>query len=260
MGMSSRTYGSRFRFGGGSVTPAIKTLLIVTTAVFLGQTLISLFFGDRGTVWVLTWFGLIPTAVIPGLRVWQPFTYLFLHGGLMHILINLLILWMFGTDLERVWGERKFYTYYFVCGVGAGLVNVAAAWIPTFFGRPVADVVTIGASGAIFGVLIACAILFPDRQVALIIPPVVLSMRVFVGVMAAIEFFSELGAGGDNVSHICHLGGMLIGYLYLRRGSFFFNTRNALADWKRKRTRKKFEVYMRKRDGNPPSPPDRWVN
>jgi len=259
--MASRRYGGpSFRWGGDRTTPAIKTLLIATTAVFIVQTLITQIYGYRGEVWVFTWFGLIPSAVIPGLRLWQPFTYLFLHGGLMHILINLLILWMFGCDLEHVWGARKFYRYYFTCGVGAGLFNIAAAWTAAHFGKAGVDVATIGASGAIFGVLIANAVLFPDRQVGLIFPPVVLSMRVFVGVMAAIEFFSELSSGGDNVSHICHLGGILIGYIYLRRGSFFFNTRNAVADWQRKRTRRKFEVYMRKRSGDPPGPPDRWVN
>lgn len=259
--MSSRSYGGRYRFdGGGKLTPALKTLLIATSAVFVLQNLVAMVFHQEGTEWVFKWFGLIPSGVVPGLRIWQPFTYLFLHASLLHIIFNMLVLWMFGRNLEPIWGARKFYTYYFVCGAGAGLINVAAAWIPVAFGRPVSDSVTIGASGAIFGVLIACAILFPDRQVWLIPIPVALSMRVYVAITVGIEFYMELGSSGDNVSHICHLGGILIGYLYLRRGSFFYNMRNTVSDFKRKRTRRKFEVYMRKRGGDPPSRPDRWVN
>jgi membrane associated rhomboid family serine protease len=261
MGMASRTYGPRPRWNGGGVPPALKNILIVTTAAFVAQTLIQMQFGVVGETWYLKWFGLIPAAVAPGLRIWQPFTYLFLHADLWHILMNLLILWMFGRDLEPIWGRRKFYTYYFVCGAGAGLVNVAASWISAWAGRPGSTItVTIGASGAVFGVLIACAVLFPHRQVWLIPFPVALSMRLFVAIMAAIEFYGELRSGGDNVSHICHLGGMLIGYIYLRRGSFFSTTRNTFSDWKRKRLRRKFEVYARTRGDNPPSRPDRWVN
>jgi membrane associated rhomboid family serine protease len=263
MGMSSRTYGARYRWGGGGnfITPAIKTLLITMTAVFIGQTLIGVIFGREKYDLFTRTFGLIPGMAVFFGYVWQPFTYIFLHGGLWHILINLLVLWMFGCDLERVWGQRRFYIYFFVCGVGAGLIDIAAELLPMLWGRLPSGIPTIGASGAIYGVLIACAVLFPDRQIWLIPFPVTLSMRVYVAIMAGIEFFSELSSGGgDNVSHICHLGGMLIGYIYLRRGSFFFHARNALTDWKRKRTRRKFEVYMRKRDGNPPSPPDRWVN
>jgi membrane associated rhomboid family serine protease len=119
---------------------------------------------------------------------------------------------------------------------------------------------TIGASGAIYGVLIATAVLFPDRQVWLIPFPVTLPMRAYVAIMAAIEFFGTLGASGDNVSHVCHLGGMLVGYIYLRRGSFLFGFRNRYSDWKRRRLRRKFEVYVREHRDKPPTHPDNWVN
>lgn len=243
------------------ITPAIKTLLIAMTSVFIAQTIIALEFGVRGADWVFRTFGLVPGSAVFLGRIWQPFTYIFLHGGLWHILINMLVLWMFGCDLERVWGQRRFYTYFFTCGVGAGLIVAAAELLPMAWGRMPSGIPTIGASGAIYGVLVACAVLFPDRQVWLIPFPVTLSMRVYVSIMVAIEFFSELSSGtGDNISHICHLGGIVIGYIYIRRGSFFFTMRNTVSDWKQRRLRRKFKVYMRERGGDPPPRPDRWVN
>jgi membrane associated rhomboid family serine protease len=119
---------------------------------------------------------------------------------------------------------------------------------------------TIGASGAIFGVLLAAAVMFPHQRVFLFPFPVAITMRVFVLIMGVIEFFGTLGAGGDNVSHVCHLGGMLVGYLYLRRGSYLYSYRNRYADWKRRRLMSRFEVYKRKHRDEPPQPPDNWVN
>jgi membrane associated rhomboid family serine protease len=119
---------------------------------------------------------------------------------------------------------------------------------------------TIGASGAIYGILLANAVLLPDRRVWMFPLPVTVSMKIFVIIMGAIEFFGTIGASGDNVSHVCHLGGMLVGYVYLRRGSFLYNFRNYFSDWKRRRLRKKFEVYVRDHREKPPSHPDNWVN
>jgi len=119
---------------------------------------------------------------------------------------------------------------------------------------------TVGASGAIYGVLLACAILMPQRRVWMFPLPVSISMRLFVVVMGALEFFFTLGNTGGSVSHICHLGGMLAGYIYLRRGSFLYNFRNSYSDWQKRRLRKKFEVYVRDHQDKPPSSPDNWVN
>ncbi len=259
MGSYPRSYGYRFNWRG-LLTPAIKTLLIANTAVFAVQELVLLILGGPAYMWLIRWFGLIPSAVTHGLRVWQPFTYLFLHGGLWHLLLNMLVLWMFGKDLELTWGRRRFYVYYFVCGVGAGLINILVKSVPVLFGRPPSDVATIGASGAIYGILLAAAVVFPDRQVWLFPFPLTLPMRVYVLIIGAIAFFGSLGATGDNVSHISHLGGMLIGYLYLRRGSFLYRVRNRLSDWRRRRMQRKFKVYMRDHEDKPPSRPDRWVN
>ena len=259
MGTTYRTRGYRFDWRG-FITPGVKVLVLVCAGVFLVETLASLLGGSTAVNWIIKWFGLIPSAVVPGLRIWQPFTYIFLHGGLMHLLINMLMLWMFGRDLELIWGRRRFYNYFFLCGVGAGLINVLVKTIPLFFGRPPSDIPTIGASGAIFGILIANAILFPDRRIWLFPLPVTIPMRPYVAVMGAIEFFGTLGAGGDNIAHICHLGGMLIGWLYLRRGSFLHRFRNTYSDWRHERNRRRFEIYMRNHKNEPPSRPDRWVN
>jgi membrane associated rhomboid family serine protease len=260
-GYSYRDSGSRFQFGGGGpLTPGIKFLLISMTAVFAAEYLIAMRFGPGGTDWLFKWFGLIPIAVAYLGRIWQPLTYLFLHDGLMHILVNMLVLWMFGRILEPVWGERRFLKYFFICGIGAGLINVAAGLLPMAWGRQPSFIPTVGASGAIYGILIACAILFPDRRVWLIPLPITLSMRWYVAIMAGIELYSEFASGGDRVSHISHLGGMLIGYIYLRRGSFFSGARNEVSDWRRRRNMRKFQVYMRKKSGDPPTPPNRWVN
>jgi len=258
MGMESRRYGYQRISWGGALTPAVKALLIANTAVFLLQSLVpqEIYMG------IIRWLGLVPYGVTHGLRIWQPFTYLFLHGGVAHLFFNMLALWMFGCDLERVWGKRRFLNYYFLTGVGAGCINILMKTIADPKGVASSLVPTIGASGAIFGILIAAALLFPDRRIYMILPPVELPMRVYVFIMGAFAFYGSLGSGGDNVSHISHLGGMLVGYLYLRRGSFFFGMRNRMSDWKRQRMRKKFEVYMHEHDqkNEPPSRPDRWVN
>jgi len=246
-------------YWGELFTPAIKALLIANTLVFLVQVLLNVFGGPEASGRFLAWFGLIPLAVTRGLRIWQPFTYLFLHGGFWHLFWNMLVLWMFGRDLERAWGQRRFYFYYLLTGVGAGALNLAAKWLYYPPGSPHLEIPTIGASGAIFGVLMAAALVFPDRQIWWFPFPLVLPMRVYVFIMGAIAFFGTLEAGGDNISHITHLSGMLVGYLYLRRGSYLYRLRNRFLDWRRQRLRRKFEVYMREHR-EPPSRPDRWVH
>ena len=242
------------------VTPGIRNLVLACVGVFLIQTLLGLFNPSAYRVMIRE-FGLVPLAVTHGLRLWQPVTYIFLHGGLWHILLNMLFLWMFGVDLERAWGTQRFYTYFFLTGVGAAVINIVVKTILDPHGYGTSAVATIGASGAIYGILLANAVMFPDRKIWLIPFPVTIPMKIYVIGAGAIEFFLTLGSGaGDNVSHVTHLGGMLVGYLYLRRGSWFFRARNSVSDWQRRRARRKFEVYMRKHRNEPPSRPDHWVN
>jgi rhomboid family protein len=255
------TFGARrYNFDWrGFITPGVKLLVLACAGVFFLQTLADLLIGPQATSWINHFFGLVPLGPIPGLRIWQPFTYIFLHGGLLHLLLNMLWLWMFGRELELVWGKRRFLNFFLLCGVGAGLIEMLVKTIPMFWGNRPSDVPTIGASGAIFGILMANAVLFPDRRVWLFPLPVAIPMRPYVAVIAAIEFFFTLGSGGDKVAHLCHLGGMLVGYIYLRRGSFLYSVRNSVTDWKIQRNKRRFQVYMNKHK-EPPSRPDRWVN
>jgi membrane associated rhomboid family serine protease len=261
VGSFSRGYGYRFDIGG-YFPRAIKTLCIACVSVFVLQELSQLIYGIDGTRFWLDWLGLVPFAVTHGLRLWQPVTYLFLHdvGSIWHIILNLLFLVMFGADLEHAWGTRKFYTYFFWCGVGAGVINVAVKMALDPHGHGTSLIPTIGASGAIYGILLANAVVLPDRRVWMFPLPVTVSMKIFVAIMGAIEFFGTIGVSGDKVSHICHLGGMLVGYVYLRRGSYLYSPRNFFSDWKRRRLRKKFEVYVRDNRDKPPSNPDNWLN
>jgi membrane associated rhomboid family serine protease len=259
VGTFSRGYGYRFDIGG-YFPRAIKTICLICVGVFFAQEVSKLLFPVTGEPFWEHWFGLVPYGVTHGFRLWQLVTYLFLHSGILHILLNLLFLAMFGADLEHTWGARRFYTYFFLCGVGAGIVTVIVKTILDPHGLGSSLIPTIGASGAIYGVLLACAVIMPHRQVWVFPLPVTVSMRIFVIVMGAIEFFGTIGDTGDNVSHVCHLGGMLVGYVYLRRGSFLYNYRNYFSDWKRRRLRKKFEVYVRDHREKPPAGPDNWVN
>ena len=262
MALKPRYRNYRFSFNF-FITPGVQALLIANFAVFVFQLILNRYWGALAEYQLLEMrFGLVPSGVVPGLRIWQPFTYLFLHDvhTIWHIIFNMLMLWMFGKELELVWGRSRFLRYYFLTGVGAGLINVLVKTVPVLFGRPPSDIPTIGASGAIFGILIANAILFPDRRVILFPIPVQLRMRTVVMAMAALTFLGTFGFGDDKVSHLCHLGGMLVGWIYLRRGSFLHRFRNTYSDWKLQRTRKRFEVYVRDHKDEPPSRPDRWVN
>lgn len=256
-----RTYGgggARLQLGG-HLTPGIKTIMIACAAIFVAHTFIGLY-SRQAYNFIILWFGLRPLGVIPELMLWQPFTYLFLHGGIFHLLFNMLVLWMFGTDIERTWGQRRFFFYYFLTGAGAGIINVATKWIFYQVNDPAMQISTIGASGAIYGVLVAAALVFPDRQIWLIPFPLTLPIRVYVAILAAIAFYFSIQGSGDNVSHISHLSGMLIGYLYLRRGSYFYRVRNSYSDWQRRRLQRRFEVYKRRHEKEPPSRPDNWLN
>lgn len=261
MPLYRRTYGGGgYTFNISEYFPrAIKTICIACVAVFFVQVMSRFFFGPAGWNFWTDWFGLVPRDVTHLGFVWQLGTYLFFHVTIWHILFNLLYLAMFGADLEHSWGARKFTTYFFICGVGAGVIDVIVRTALDPHGIRGAVISTIGASGAIYGVLLACAVIMPHRQVYLFPLPVTISMRLLVIILGAIEFFSTFGLTGDNVSHVCHLGGMLVGYVYLRRGSFLYNVRNQVSDYQRRRLRRKFEVYVRDHK-EPPSRPDNWLN
>ena len=186
-------------------TDAIKTLISVNFAIFILQSISSseiMFFSN---------FGLVPKLVWSQLKIWQPFTYMFFHGDIWHVLINMFVLWMFGTELERAWGKKNFLRFYFITGVGSGLGTM-------LFGLQ-SLVPIVGASGAIYGVLLAYGVLFPNRTVYLygIIPIKSIWFVIGIGVIAFFSSFNNF----TNISHLTHLFGMVIGYLYLKRPVHF---------------------------------------
>ena len=154
-------------------------------------------------------FALYAEGAVRSLFVWQLFTYMFLHGGITHLLFNMLTLWFFGTQLERDWGTRRFLKYYFLCGIAAGVCVLAANMAVGDWVRP-----TIGASGAIFGVLVAFGVLYPNQTVLMnfLFP---IKAKYMVMIYAAIELLMTFGPN-TGVSTIAHLGGMAFGYVYLK--------------------------------------------
>lgn len=227
------------------LTPMVRLLLILTGAGFV-LTYFPLLIAHWRLPFVL--FGLTPYAVTHYLYVWQPVTYLFLHAGFFHILFNLYVLWVFGPDIEHEWGGRKFLFYYFLTGVGAGVVDVLIG--------PSSPVMTIGCSGALFGVMLAYALLFPNRIIYYLVIP--MRAKWFVAIMGVIEFVDLLGAPNSGVSYIAHLSGLAIGYVYLRGFGFPVNLQRRYDDWRRARLRKQFQIYMRKHEKKDDSGP--WVN
>jgi membrane associated rhomboid family serine protease len=228
--------------GPGPWTPAVRAIILTNVAVFV-VTLVS-------PARVIGWFGLVPADVIEHGRIWQLATYLFVHSptDLMHILFNMLTVWMFGVDLERRWGSRGFTKYYFVTGVGAGVSMVLFSLIPWAPLHSVYDVPTIGASGAVYGLLFAWALLFPGRQILFMFffP---LPSRVFVLIMGAIAFISALGASGGPVANLAHLGGLLVGWIYLKGPTDLRLELNyRLTKWRMERMRRKFNVHRGGRD------------
>lgn len=184
---------------GGIATEGVRFLLVVNGLAFVLQ-----LFWDRQLVYLL---GLTPVDFWALHTFWQPVTYMFLHGGVMHLLLNMLALWMFGSALENYWGTNYFLKYYFLTGIGAGLCNALLT--------PNSPAVIIGASGAVYGLLAAYGILFPDSLIYVwMLFPV--RAKYMVIIFGAIEFVSSLRPGMSTVAHLVHLGGMVIGIIYLR--------------------------------------------
>jgi len=195
----SRGRYSRLHF----LTDAIKIIISINILIFILQII-----SGKETANILHHlFGIVPGQTWSRLMIWQPFTYLFFHGGIVHVLFNMFILWMFGSELETNWGKREFLKYYLVVGVGSGIV-----WI---IFNPNSLIPVIGASGAIYGILLAYALMFPNRYVYLyfLLPIRVKYFVIFLGAMA---FFSSLNSGYSSIAHLIHLSGMGVGYLYLR--------------------------------------------
>lgn len=237
-------YGRGYQPGGGGigigppVTPTVvKQLLIAVAAVFVAQLAIPLV-RDLGPV--------RPADVWQKGYLWQPFTYMWMHGGLGHILMNCFVLWMFGSPLAMAWGARRFLRFYLVCGVGAGVIIATAPLLLVGFGITsgiALHIPTVGASGAIYGVILAYSLTWPDRTIMLIFPPVAFRAIWLIPAL----FFMTIFFGGGNVSHVGHLGGVVVGWLYLRRSGdagSLFSLSQLKYRWRRYRMRQKLRAVQ----------------
>ena len=205
--MYGRGYqGSGMQFGPSFTPPIVKQLMIANAATFVLQAVFP----------VVVEFGSVrPALVWQGGFLWQPFTYMWLHAGLMHIGFNMFALWMFGSALALHWGEQRFLRYYLTCGIGAGALIATVPMLPLIGGwgelfGPI-GIPTLGASGAVFGVLLGFSFTWPDRTIQLLFPPIPLKAIWLIPMLLFFEIFGQ----PSNVSHLGHLGGAVVGWMYL---------------------------------------------
>lgn len=196
---------------GGPLTPVVKKIMILNGAVFIIQQIAGLKYPG----YLEGLFGLHHAGFIMEFKLWQIVTYMFLHGGWFHIIFNLIGLWMFAGELEQLWGSSRFLRYYLITGIGAGVFIALMNFI--LYSEYQIQAVTIGASGAIYAILLAYGMTWPNRQVLLyfVIP---VKVKYLVIVFGLIEFFGTLSTAagtGGNVSHIGHLGGLISGLIYI---------------------------------------------
>jgi membrane associated rhomboid family serine protease len=254
MGRYPSTAPVHYQFGPGAITPAVRAILVTCAAVFV----VSLVWRDP----VLEWLGLIPQSVVTNFAVWQPLTYIFVHAGVFHLAFNMLGIWMFGVEVERLWGTRPFAKFFLVCGVTAGLATLAAALLPvdaawrerTYYG------VTVGSSGAFYGIAYAWARAFPYRTVLMfLIFPV--QARWFVAILVAIDFAIATSSRlTSDTAHLAHFAGLLAAYVYLKggsgrgRGGPVAELKYRYLKWKMNQLRKKFDVHEGGKEKKP------WVH
>ncbi len=196
-------------FGGFQYfPPVIKALLISNVAVFLGTKFLeNVVIGSTPLRQLIEGsFALYPLG--SGFQIWQLVTYMFMHGGFMHLFFNMLWLWMFGMELEHIWGSKKFLMFYLICGLGAGISNLIFNYI---VGQTVP---TVGASGAIMGILLAFGMMFPNRPVfvSFLFP---VPAKYFVTFVIGMDLLSGVAGSGDGIAHFAHLGGAAVGFIYL---------------------------------------------
>jgi membrane associated rhomboid family serine protease len=225
------------RIGPPLTPPVIQYLIIANIAGFFLQHLIL-------PPQIAQTLGVRPAFVWQGGYLWQPFTYMWMHANLGHILMNMFALWMFGSQLALAWGPRKFLRFYFLCGIGAGFIIATWPYLIMNLSPQALLIPTVGASGAIYGVLLAYSLTWPDRVIALLFPPITFrAIWLIPGLFVMTLFF-----GGAGISHIGHLGGVIMGWLYLRR-SGEAGTRSLSLDhlkyrWKRYRMRQKLRAVQ----------------
>jgi len=201
--------GSKLGFGPPVTPDIIKTLLIANGLVFIAQIATGGLVTSLGVV--------VPSAVWLDFEIWRPFTYMWLHspGSPLHIIFNMLMLWMFGSPLALVWGDQRFLRFYLTCGVGAGVLIASAPFVPYLVGFSdfIMNVPTLGASGAVMGVMVAYSFTWPDRTIMLLFPPMPIRAIWLVPLILVMDYM----IGPSNVSHVGHIGGAFVGWVYLVR-------------------------------------------
>ncbi len=224
-----------YSFGPGPVTPAVRALLYANIGVYLA----SLIFPG-----IVVWLGLVPQFVVERGFVWQLATYMFVHAPWpTHVLFNMLTLWMFGVELERMWGTKFFAKFYAITGIGAGVISVLLSLVPWAPLHAMYGVNIIGASGAIYGILLAFALYYPNRPILMFfffpIPA-----KYFVAILGAIAFITSMQSN-SGVAAATHLAGLLVAYVYLQggRGGLIAEIKYRYLKWKMNRLRRKFDVY-----------------
>jgi membrane associated rhomboid family serine protease len=232
----------------------VKRIILACTGIYLVQAVMKIFVPDVVRV-AWEWLGLIPVSVMHG-AVWQLVTYSFLHASFGHVFFNMLTLWFIGAYLEGDWGPRRFIECYTFCVVGAALVTVAIAYTH-FLGADPARV-TVGASGGIFGLLMAFGILYADQEMFLFPLPFRIKAKYLVGIWVVVAIVAVFEPSQGGVAVFAHLGGLLFGFLFVKflpsRGltyaasERYFSVRNSYYRWKRRRAARKFEVYMKDHD------------
>lgn len=228
--------GSPVSFGPPLTPPVIKQLMIANAVVFVLDALLG------GQLQVIG--GVRPLLVWKQGYLWQPFTYMWLHAGLAHIAMNMFVLWSFGSQLALLWGPKRFLQYYLFCGVGAGIVIAILPILLYSLGLTSPfqlTIPTVGASGAIYGVILAFSLTWPNRTLMLIFPPVAFRAIWMIPVM----FLMSVMFGGGNISHTGHLGGVLAGWIWLRRRGEtgrLFRWQELNARWRRFQMRRKLRA------------------
>jgi len=200
-------------------TPVVATLMILCASVFVAQIVT----GNALIEWLALWPPGLPEAgpfATSRFHPWQLITYAFLHGGILHLALNMYALWLFGAPLERRWGGQRFAAFYLACVLGAALLHLAVAEFELARGAIAAPVV--GASGGVFGLLLAFGMLYPDVELLLLFPPMPVRARWFVIGYGVVELVAGVTGTANGMAHFAHLGGMLTGYLLLRGGGTWF--------------------------------------
>jgi membrane associated rhomboid family serine protease len=250
-------------------TRTVKMLIGINVAVYFLMLLMRVAGRAEGIADFQVTFSLIPALVVHHWYLWQIVTYSFLHANFFHILFNMLTLWMFGANLDSHWGKRQFLEFYFFCVIGAALSTLAVAYGLNGILGLTPYTPTVGASGGIYGLLLAFGYLFGEQQIFMFPLPVAIKAKYMVAILILIALAGALGDIGGT-ANIAHLGGALFGYLYLkfvpRRGLLFgfsesyYGIRNSYHRWKRRRAARKFQVYMRKHQHDPKEYFDEYGN